>query len=291
MTHDDDAPDRYAVMGNPVSHSRSPAIHRMFAAQLGDRIEYTAIQVEPGGFAQAVEQFRVSGGRGLNVTVPFKLEAYQLADSHTPLAQQAQAANVLRFAPDGALEAHNTDGPGLVRDLMRLLGIGGSGHPGSSAQDVFRGRRMLVLGAGGAVRGVLAPLLAGVPASVVVANRTVERARDLERLFGAGRIRACGYSDLAGHSFDIIINGTSASLGGEVPPLPAGLFNAGALAYDMMYGDRSLPFLDWAQRSGAASVSDGLGMLVEQAAESYHFWRGRFPDTVPVLAALRLGTR
>lgn len=284
---DSEIPERYAVMGNPVGHSKSPTIHRMFAGQFKENIDYTAIQVEPGGFARAVDRFRATGGRGLNVTVPFKLEAYRLADLHTDLAEKAQAANTLRFNRDGRIEAHNTDGLGLVRDLARLLGVDWRDPVGRCPKRAFQGKSVLVLGAGGAVRGVLAPLLECAPDSVVIANRTVARAKELERLFGNPPISACGLHDLAGQGFDIVINGTSASLQGEVPLLPQEIFSAGALAYDMMYGDRPTPFMEWARQNGAACVSDGLGMLVEQAAESYYFWRGMRPDTAAVMKALR----
>jgi len=281
---DFDKAKRYAVMGNPVSHSMSPAIHRQFASQFKDNIEYTAIQVDPGGFTQAVDLFRANGGRGLNVTVPFKLEAYRLADMCTPLAQEAEAVNTLRFHDDGKIEAHNTDGLGLTRDLNRLLGIEMHDDVPRYMGAAFRGKDILVLGAGGAVRGVLGPLLLQGPDSLVVANRTVAKAEELARLF---RVRACGFDKLAGCDFDIVINGTSASLQGEVPLLPAGLFKSDALAYDMMYGNRPTTFMEWAQKHGAAHVADGLGMLVEQAAESYYFWCGKRPDTAPVITILR----
>lgn len=272
------APDRYAVMGNPVAHSRSPAIHRLFAHQFGHDIEYSAIQVDPGGFAQAVEQFRAHGGKGLNVTVPFKLDAFRLADHTSDRAHLAQAVNTLKLEPDGRLFGDNTDGAGLVRDVEINLGV------------PLRDKNILVLGAGGAVRGVLAPILKHRPARVVIANRTVSKARDLAKTFEAhDRIEACGFNDLRGRHFDIVINGTSAGLKGEVPPLPVTLFARGALAYDMMYGDRPTPFLEWAQLHGAERIADGLGMLVEQAAESYFVWRGARPQTQPVIAALRKG--
>ncbi len=284
---DSDRLDCYAVMGNPIGHSKSPMIHRLFAGQFKDNIDYTAIQVDPGGFAQAVEQFRATGGLGLNVTVPFKLEAYRLADLHTDLAEKAQAANTLRFRSDGRIEAHNTDGLGLVRDLARLLDIEWHPHVERCPETLFRGKSVLILGAGGAVRGVLAPVLDCAPDSVVIANRTVVRAKELELLFGGPPVSACGFHELVGRRFDIVINGTSASLQGELPPLPHDLFNAGAFAYDMMYGSRPTPFMEWAQQNGAAHTSDGLGMLVEQAAESYFFWRGKRPETAAVLAVLR----
>ncbi len=280
-------PERYAVMGNPVSHSLSPVIHQQFASQFKERIEYSAIQVDPGGFEQAVAQFRANGGRGLNVTVPFKLEAYRLADMITPLAQEAQAANTLRFLDDGAIEAHNTDGLGLMRDLMRLLGLSYGRAGADTVGLAFQSRDILVVGAGGAVRGVLGPLLRQSPRLLVVANRTVDRARELAEKFA---IQACALDRLAevGRSgFDIVINGTSASLHGEMPPLPNGLFKSDAIAYDMMYGKKPTSFMQWASQQGVTRVSDGLGMLVEQAAESFYFWRGKHPDTEPVLKILR----
>lgn len=284
---DFEKPERYAVMGNPVSHSLSPAIHRQFASQFNENIEYTAIQVDPGGFAQAVEQFRANGGRGLNVTVPFKLDAYRLADTRTPLAEEAQAANTLRFLDDGRIEAHNTDGLGLTRDLMRLLGEVRPETAGRTSVRAFQAKDILVVGAGGAVRGVLGPLLQQTPHSIVVANRTVDKARELAQLFAVSACALDRLADVGGLGFDIVINGTSASLQGEVPPLPDGLFRPGALAYDMMYGSQPTPFMSWARQQGAAVVADGLGMLVEQAAESFYFWRGKRPDTAVVLKDLR----
>ncbi len=280
-------PDRYAVMGYPVSHSKSPAIHQQFASQFKDNIDYLAIEVNPGEFTAAVNRFHANGGRGLNVTVPFKLEAYQLADIHTPLAQLAGAANTLRFRDDGKIEAHNTDGLGLARDLGRLLGVPLSDDAACEPRAAFAGKDILVLGAGGAVRGVLGPLLMQAPASLTIANRTLARAKELAWMF---HVRACSYDSLAelsGRGFDLVINGTSASLQGQSLPLPAGLFSPHALAYDMMYADRPTPFIEWASRHGAGQISDGLGMLVEQAAESYFFWRGKHPDTAPVLENLR----
>ena len=274
---DFDRVDHYAVMGNPVAHSKSPQIHALFARASGHRIDYRAIQVDAGGFAQAVAQFRVHG-LGLNVTVPFKQEAVSVADHLSERAQLAGAVNTLKFEPDGRVFGDNTDGAGLVHDLEKNLHF------------PLRGRHVLVLGAGGAVRGVLGPLLKHHPAELVIANRTVSRARDLAGNFsGAGAVSACGFDELRGRHFDLVINGTAASLKGEVPPLPETIFRREALAYDMMYGDRPTPFMDWAARHGAARVSDGLGMLVEQAAESYLVWRGLRPKTEPVIAALRGG--
>jgi shikimate dehydrogenase len=271
-------PDRYAVMGNPVAHSKSPEIHAAFAHQFGHNIEYTRILVDVGGLAQAVEQFRAGGGKGLNVTVPFKQDAFRLADSLSERAQLAGAVNTLKFEPDGSLFGDNTDGAGLVHDIDLNLGV--------SLKD----KQVLILGAGGAVRGVLDPILRHRPKRVLLANRTVARARDLVAHFKVhGPVEACGFEALKGQHFDIVINGTSASLKGELPPLPDTLLKRGALAYDMMYGDKPTPFMEWAMLRGAEKVVDGLGMLVEQAAESYFLWRGVRPETKSVIWKLRAG--
>jgi len=273
------APDRYAVMGNPVAHSKSPAIHKLFAHQFGHNIEYTAIQVDPGGFAQAAEQFRAAGGKGLNVTVPFKPDAFRLADQLSDRAKLAEAVNTLKFEANGQVLGDNTDGAGIVHDIEMNL------------DTPLRDKNILILGAGGAVRGVLDPILRHHPKIIVLANRTVAKAKDLVRAFSAhGKIEASSFDDLKGKHFDIVINGTSASLKGEVPPLPVTIFARGALAYDMMYGDRPTPFMEWAMLHNAEKVVDGLGMLVEQAAESYFVWRGVRPDTRAVIAALRKGS-
>jgi shikimate dehydrogenase len=273
---DFERPRRYAVMGNPVAHSKSPEIHQLFARQFGHRIEYLAIQVDPGGFPQAVEQFRAGGGSGLNVTVPFKLEAFRLADHVSDRAALAGAVNTLKFEPDDKTFGDNTDGIGLVHDIELNLGI------------VLKDREVLILGAGGAVRGVLGPLLKHHPAKLAIANRTVARARDVAETFREhGPIEICTFENLRGKHFDIVINGTSSSLQDELPPLPETLYARGALAYDMVYGDRPTPFLEWSLLHNAERASDGLGMLVEQAAESYFVWRGVRPDTKPVIAALR----
>jgi shikimate dehydrogenase len=269
-------PDRYAVMGKPVSHSKSPLIHAQFAHQFRHNIEYTAIQVDPGGLEQAVAQFRAAGGKGLNITVPFKQDAFRLADHVSERARLAEAVNTLKFEPDGRVFGDNTDGAGIVHDIEINIGV----H--------LRGKAILILGAGGAVRGVIDPILHHHPGKLVIANRTVSRARDLVSQFTAhGALEGCGFPELKGRHFDIVINGTSASLKGELPPLPETLFNRGALAYDMMYGARPTPFMEWAQLHGAERVVDGLGMLVEQAAESYFLWRGARPETKSVIAAVR----
>jgi shikimate dehydrogenase len=274
----DTSPARYAVMGNPVAHSKSPVIHKQFAHQFGHNIEYTALWVDVDGFAEAVQQFRAEGGKGLNVTVPFKLEAFRLADNLSDRAKLAGAVNTLRFETDGKIFGDNTDGTGLVHDLTKNLNM----H--------LRGRKILVLGAGGAVRGVLGPLLKQNPALLVIANRTLSKGKELAKTFAPfGKVEAVGYDELVGKRFDVVINGTSASLKGEMPPLPVNVFASNAVAYDMMYGDKPTPFLEWAMLHGAETAADGLGMLVEQAAESYLLWRGVRPDTKHVIAALRKG--
>ena len=270
--------DRYAVVGNPIAHSKSPWIHAAFARQTGQALVYEALLAPLDDFAGTVARFGAEGGRGLNVTVPFKLEAFALADRRTPRAEAAGAVNTLAFAADGIL-GDNTDGAGLVRDLAANLGC----PPG--------GRRILLLGAGGATRGALLPLLDSRPARLTIANRTVAKAEALSTLFAARAgdcvLDACGFDALAGRRFDLVINATAASLADELPPLPPGLYAEGALAYDMMYARAPTRFMRAALADGAARVADGLGMLVEQAAESFTLWRGVRPDSAPVLAELR----
>lgn len=281
------SPDLYAVAGNPVAHSRSPAIHAAFAAQTGQRLVYDRLLCPLDGFAATLRAFAEQpGARGCNVTVPFKFEAWQLAARCTPRAQQAQAANTLRFdaQADGGWLADNTDGAGLVRDITVNAGC------------ALAGRSVLLIGAGGAAAGVLGPLIEARAARIVVANRTLQRADELvERHAGLARAHGvalqaaalgdCGQlGELRG--FDVVINGTAASLEGAGVPVGERVLKAGTLALDMMYGEKARPFLDWAARQGAVG-RDGLGMLVEQAAESFALWRGVRPDTAPVLAALR----
>jgi shikimate dehydrogenase len=271
------APRRlYAVMGQPVAHSKSPQIHQAFAGQCGIALEYRAIEVEPGDFAAAVQAFRDQGGVGLNVTVPFKLEAYALADRRSARAQQAGAVNTLKFETDGTIYGDNTDGVGLVRDLL------------INCATPLAGRHILILGAGGAVRGIVGPILEEGVTQLLLANRTVNKAKELVAMFAdhAG-MGACGLGALAGTRFDVVINGTAASLQGEALRLPPDIFAQDALAYDLMYGETPTPFMQWARAHGAARVSDGLGMLVEQAAESFFIWHGRRPQTGAVLASLR----
>lgn len=272
--------DRYAVIGNPVAHSKSPEIHLMFARQSGQDIDYTRLLSPLDGFKATVESFIAQGGRGANVTVPFKLEAFDLAHQVSQRAKDARAANFLKFER-GHVVADNTDGIGLVRDIVENLGF------------AIGTRRVLLMGAGGAAQGVLVPLLEQAPAILAIVNRTAEKALRLAETFrhhaAAGHtvLSGQGYADLAGRHFDVVINATSSSLADELPPLPAGLFAPGALAYEMMYGKGLTPFLTFAREQGVQHLADGLGMLVEQAAESFRLWRGVRPRTGPVIQALR----
>lgn len=269
------SPDRYAVVGHPVAHSWSPFIHEQFARQTGQRIEYGRIDVPPGQLREAVHRFFGTGGRGLNVTVPHKREAVALVQELTPRAQRAGAVNTLALRADGTLLGDNTDGAGLARDLL------------NNHHVPVAGRRLLLLGAGGAARGVIAPLLGLKPALFTIANRTPERARELAQAFAdLGTLQARAYADVDPAPYDILVNATSASLAGEVPPLPAATVARTSFCYDMAYGRGDTAFVRWAQERGAARATMGLGMLVEQAAESFHLWRGVRPDTPSVLAAL-----
>jgi shikimate dehydrogenase len=267
--------DKYAVMGNPVAHSKSPQIHALFAAQCGQRLTYEKLLVPLDGFGPAVDAFQKSGGRGFNITLPFKEQAWALADRRSPRAERAGAVNTILFDPQGQRFGDNTDGAGLIRDLR------------DNHQVRLEGQRVLVLGAGGAVRGLLPALLQEQPGEVVIANRTLSRAQELVALFAGERssMRASSFED-AGTDFQIVINGTSSGLSGEVPPLSAATV-AGTVCYDMLYGDAPTPFLQWAAQQGARQAIDGLGMLVEQAAEAFLLWRGIRPETGPVIDALR----
>jgi shikimate dehydrogenase len=268
-------PDLYAVIGNPIAHSKSPLIHAEFSRQTGQDMRYEAILAPLDGFVMAVAIFRKCGGKGVNVTIPFKLEACKISTRLTERAAAAQAVNTLVFDDDEIL-GDNTDGTGLVRDIVVNLNF------------VIAGKRVLLMGAGGAARGVLLPLLEHQPQLLTIANRTAQKAHELQQQFSAyGSIASSNYADLAGQRFDIVINATSASLSGELPPLPADVFAAESLAYDMMYGNGLTPFLRLAQQQGATHLADGIGMLVEQAAESFFLWRGVRPETEPVIAMLR----
>ena len=262
------------VFGNPIAHSKSPQIHQLFAIQTAQNISYEALLAPLDGFSEAVAQF-FKNGSGANVTVPFKEQAFALADQLSERAQRAQAVNTLKKLGDGSLLGDNTDGAGLVNDLL-------------NNHVELAGKNMLILGDGGAVRGVLEPLLAQHPAEVCIVNRTVEKAEQLAREFAdLGPMTACGY-DWIDAPVDIIINGTSASLSGDLPPLADTLIKAGdTLCYDMMYSKHTTVFNRWAQEHGAARTLDGLGMLVEQAAEAFYLWTGIRPDPAPVLKQLR----
>ena len=267
--------DRYVVFGNPIAHSKSPVLHRLFAEQTGQAMQYDTLLAPLDDFAGCAKEFFLQG-RGANVTVPFKEDAYRLVDQLTARAQRAGAVNTLSKLADGSLLGDNTDGAGLVRDLTVNAGFS------------LKGKRILVLGAGGAVRGALEPLLAEGPASVTIANRTVEKAELLAELFSdLGPVAASGF-DWLKEPVDLIINATSASLSGELPPIASSLIEPGkTLCYDMMYGKEPTPFCVWASGHGAGQVMDGLGMLAEQAAEAFYLWRGVRPDTAPALAELR----
>jgi shikimate dehydrogenase len=269
-------PDRYAVIGHPVAHSQSPWIHARFAQATHQHMEYLRIEAPLDGFERTVAAFRAAGGKGANVTVPFKEEAWRGCGELSPRARAARAVNTLKF--DGAgCYGDNTDGAGLLQDLTVNLGC------------PIAGRQLLLLGAGGAARGVLGPLLEAGPARVVIANRTRARGEALAQEFSRADARssllALGFEALEGESFDVVINATAAGLSGAALAIPESVFRRGAVAYDMVYG-RETPFLAVARASGAAAY-DGLGMLVEQAAESFRLWRGVRPDTAAVRAALR----
>jgi shikimate dehydrogenase len=275
--------DRYAVIGEHIGHSRSPLIHTLFAKATQQVMQYGLIDVGVAGFAIAVREFMRGGGRGLNVTVPHKQMALQLADTLTPRARRAGAVNTLARGlaggADTAVLGDNTDGAGLVRDLTVNLGC------------TLRGARVLLLGAGGAARGVIAPLLESGIATLVIQNRHSARAQELAQEFAdLGPVRAAPATPVGSAGFppyDLIVNATSASLRGELPSIAAGALGTQTLCYDCAYGERDTVFVSWARDAGAARATMGLGMLVEQAAESFALWRGLRPDTVPVLAALR----
>lgn len=268
--------DQYAVIGNPIAFSKSPLIHGMFAAATGQDMAYTKIEGPLGGFAQAVDAFRSLDARGMNITAPFKLDAFAYATEHLEAAKLAGAANAMKFDGDRVL-AENFDGVGLVRDVVHNL------------HCLLRGKRILLLGAGGAARGALLPFLAQEPAVLVIANRTLFKAVELAQIgIAHGMVRGCDYADLKGESFDVVFNATSASLRGELPPVPTNVFGRGCLAYELAYGKGLTPFLRLAQNAGAKTLADGVGMLAEQAAEAFAWWRGVRPDTRAVIEALTI---
>ncbi|MGR9074403.1 MAG: shikimate dehydrogenase, partial [Gammaproteobacteria bacterium] len=272
-------PDRYAVFGHPIKHSKSPRIHRLFAEQTGQtNLVYTAEDVPPEKFDAAVDAFFSAGGKGLNCTVPLKELAWRRADALSQRAECAKAVNTLALRPDGSIFGDNTDGAGLVADLTANHGIG------------LKSIDILILGAGGASRGILGPILQQAPGKLVIANRTLEKALQLAAEFaGFGSVSGCGFDDLTGGTFDLILNATSASLSSQLPPLPDGLLAEGGSCYDLAYGDEPTPFVRWGREMRALMSLDGLGMLVEQAAEAFYLWRGIRPDTAPVIAELNAG--
>lgn len=270
--------DRYAIIGNPVAQAKSPALQTAFARQCGQDIDYGAILSDPENFVAAVRSFQASGGKGMNITMPFKLQAFELADELTPRGRAAGAINTFVFRQDGSILGDNTDGFGIVRDITH-------NHHFS-----LTGRRVLVLGAGGAVRGTLLPLFEEKPAEVFIANRTPAKAKSLAEEFAvqAGQILlgSGGFSDIQGR-FDAVINGSASSMTDDVPPLPEGVWDEKTLAYDMAYRKEPTAFVRAARSGGAGRATDGLGMVVEQGAECFYLWRGVRPDTAPVIAELR----
>lgn len=269
---------RFAVMGNPISHSKSPLLHAEFAKQTNIELEYSVIQVDVGGFEQAVDAFVAQGGRGLNISLPFKGEAWDYAEKRSTAAELAGAVNTLAFVEGDPVFGHNTDGSGLVQDIQVNLGT------------AFSGQRVLIVGAGGATRGVVKPIADENPASLVVANRTVDKAVAIARDLGPAsgiQIEGCGLDDIAGRSFDIVINATSASVTAGVPDIDPGVVAQASLVYDMMYGSEPTSFMRFAKAGGARRCVDGLGMLVEQAADSFALWHGIRPPTASAMKLAR----
>ncbi len=272
--------DKYAVIGHPVKHSLSPKIHSEFAKQCGHDIEYTILESPLDGFSDTVKNFIASGGRGCNVTLPFKIEAFELADTHSDLAKEAGAANTLQFLEDGTVYADSTDGTGITQDITNNMH-----YP-------LRAKKILILGAGGAARLIVGPILAHAPSQVFVANRTEQKAIDIANDFASkGMIIGVGFDALEGHApYDLIINATSAGYTGNEINLPASLIGEHTWCYDLMYGKQGAPFLEWAKQFNPQCCIDGLGMLVEQAAASFYVWRGVYPETKPVIELLRSGS-
>ena len=266
--------DQYAVIGNPIVQSKSPIIHTAFAQTTAQDLEYTKLLAPVDGFAAAVDAFRAAGGKGMNVTAPFKLDAFAYATELSDGAKLAGAVNAMKFE-DGRVLAQNFDGVGLVRDVVNNLAC------------LLAGKRVLIIGAGGATRGALLPILAQKPAVLVVANRTVSKALEIAAIGAAhGVVVGCGYAELAGQTFDVVFNATSASLTAELPPLPASVFAPNCLAYELAYGKGLTPFLKLAKSAGVTRLADGVGMLAEQAAEAFLWWRGVRPDTADVIKTL-----
>jgi shikimate dehydrogenase len=266
--------DSYAVLGNPIAHSKSPFIHRLFAQASGQAMQYSALEVPLNGFENAVNAFVLEGGRGVNVTLPFKMQAFAMASDALPSAKMAGAANALKFE-DGRIFAENFDGAGLVNDIVRNLGFS------------LKNKRVLLLGAGGATRGALLPLAAQEPRVLAVVNRTAAKAHALQAEFAPYcALQAGGFGDLQGESFDVVLNATSSGLSQAELPLPDGVFAPGALAYELVYGKGLTPFLRQARAAGVEKVADGVGMLVEQAALAFAWWRGIYPQTQDAISKL-----
>ncbi|HYE36613.1 shikimate dehydrogenase [Methylocaldum sp.] len=276
-------PDRYAVFGHPIGHSKSPRIHALFAEQTGEQLSYTAQDVPPETFETCVRDFFAQGGKGLNCTVPLKELAWRIADYRSERAEHSKAVNTLALRPDGMIYGDNTDGIGLIRDLTVNLKLS------------LNNRRILLLGAGGASRGIIGPLLEQRPSHLTIANRTPEKAAQLaEEFCDLGPISGCGFFDLGTESFDLILNATAASLAGELPNLPKNILRPRGCCYDLAYGMEPTPFVRWGEEAGADISVDGIGMLVEQAAEAFFIWRGMRPETRPVIDVLnreRRGSR
>lgn len=267
--------DHYAVIGNPISHSKSPLIHTEFAKQTGQDLDYVSREIPLDDFIGGIKQLQQEGFKGINITVPFKEQAWQLVENKSAHAERAGAINTLVFNSDGSLYGDNTDGIGLCRDLVNNHAI------------QLNNKRILLLGAGGAARGVIEPLLGYQPKELVIANRTASKAEQLADLFADfGTLHGGGFEDLSG-TFDVIINATAASLKGEVPPLPDNILAAGGSCYDMMYSNSDTAFVTWAKQHHASKAIDGLGMLVEQAAEAFYIWRGVQPETHIVIHKIR----
>lgn len=267
--------DKYAVFGNPIGHSKSPLIHAAFARQTGQSLSYEKVLAEPGQFEHAARAFLEHGGMGFNVTVPFKEDAYRWVDELNPLAERAGAVNTIHFTGEKTI-GYNTDGLGLMHDISHNHGIN------------LRDKNILLLGAGGAVRGVLEPLLLKHPTSITIANRTVSKAQTLADLFDPfGHVVACDFKQLSGQQYDLIINGTSTGLSGAIPAIPDDCLRPGGTTYDMMYSSEPTAFVRWGQQQGASQALDGLGMLIEQAAEAFAIWRGVRPDTSDLIQQLR----
>lgn len=268
--------DKYAVIGNPVEHSLSPIIHEAFAKQTKRELNFSKIKAPLDGFIPTVRQFIQAGGKGLNVTLPFKQEAYQLATQRSKAAEEAQAASVLHFRANDVIYAENFDGLGLVNDLTRNYHI------------PLTHRKILIIGAGGAAQGILGPLLDQSPAKIIIANRTPDKAHQLATKFRArGSVQGTSFAELEASAYDVIIHATSLGYEGQMPTLPAGLISTDTCCYDISYGKAAQPFLNWAKAQGARQCFNGLGMLVEHNAAVFNLWFGIFPDTQPVIQQLR----